>query len=245
MSLPKSSLNGNFPDNSEFQLTDSMKAQDGLTKKAIQGTAVEGKSNAFTEARDTIFRPDGESVGSTIMETVVAPAVRNLASNVIGSFTDILVDSLNRIIFRNDPNGSPTKYNSRGGGYIPYGSNSIFSSNPTGYYNVTNGTTGYSSNRNSQGFSNPSPNIPNRYSNIILENRGEAESFIDDLLYTVRQYQSISVANVYAKLDWASSFQDTKWGWTPETLNENTIVKRRVANGCWRVQLPRPIALDI
>ena len=242
MSLPKSSLNGNFPDNSEFQLTDSIKTPEGLTKKAIVGKAVEGKSNALVEARDTLLRPDGESVGSTIMETVVTPAIRTLASNVVGSFFDILSDSLNRIIFRNDPTGLPTKYSRGGSGYNAYGS--IFN-NATGYYNVTPSNPSYRSAPNGQVSVGPSPNIPNRYSNIILENRGEAESFIDDLLYTVRQYQSISVANVYAKLDWTSTFQDTKWGWTPDILNEQTIIKRRVANGCWRVQLPRPVALDI
>lgn len=246
MSLPKSSLNGNFPDNSEFQLSDSMSAPDELNRKVIEGKAVEGKSNVFTQARDTMLYPDGESVGSTIMETVVTPAIRNLASNVVGSFFDIVVDSINRMIFKDDPTGGPTggKY-VRGGGinYVSYGS--VF--NSSGYYRdiSPSAPSGYRNSLNSQAPMSANPTIPNRYSNIIFESRGDAETFIDNLLDTVNRYQTVNVANVYAQLGWPSSFQDTKWGWTPDQLNPGTIIKRRVANGAWRIQLPRPIALDI
>ena len=242
MSLPKSSLNGNFPDNSDFQLTDSIKTAEGLTKKVIQGKAIEGKSNALTAAKDSFLYHDGESIGSTIMETVVLPAAKNLASNVVGSFFDIVVDSINNIIFKDDPTHARGSSYTKGTGYVGY--SSIFNNN-SGYYNVTPGSSGYRSSINNQAISPASPTIPNRYNNIILENRGEAETFIDDLLDTVNRYQAISVANVYAKLDWASTFQDTKWGWTPDILNPNTIVKRRVANGAWRIILPRPVAIDI
>lgn len=247
MSLPKSSINGNFPDNSEFQLSDSMKSQDALTKKVIQGKAIEGKNNALTAARDSIFYQDGESIGSTIMETVVNPAIRELTSNIVGSFFDIIKESIDRIIFKDDPYRMPvTRYSRMGGGNnynVPY--SSIFNPNNS-YYNVGPGYNRGTMYNNNQVIPAPnSPTIPNRYNNIILENRGEAETFIDDLLFTVNQYQSISVANVYAKLDWPSTFQDTKWGWTPDILNPSTIIKRRVANGAWRVTLPKPVPVDI
>lgn len=240
-SIPKSSLNGNFPDNSDFQLNDTLKSQEGLTKKVISGKAVEGKSNAFTQARDNLLYPNGESVGSTIMETVVNPAIRDLTSNIVGSFFDIIKESINRMIYKDDPTWTPGPRSTRGGNnaqYVPFGT--YFNNN--GYYSVTN-----SSSVRNNSFTNqaaPPPNIANRWNNIILENRGETETFIDDLLYTVNQYQMISVANVYAKLDWISTFQDTKWGWTPDILNAQTIIKRRVSNGAWRIILPKPIPLD-
>ena len=247
MSVPKSSINGNFPDNSDFQLNDSTKSQEDLSKKVIQGKAIEGKSNVFTAARDQILYPNGESVGSTIMESVVNPALRDLTSNIVGSFFDIIVESINRMIYKDDPmRQGPTRYTRGGsGGYVPFGS--VFNS-ASGYRDISPGAgyTRISGSSSNQAFSAaPSPTISNRYNNIILENRGEAETFIDDLLYTVNQYQSISVANVYAKLDWPSTFQDTKWGWTPDILNISTIQKRRVSNGAWRIILPRPIPVDV
>lgn len=241
MSMPKSSLNGNFPDNSNFQSSSAI-SQENLTKKVIQGKAIEGKSNAFTNARDSLLYPNGESVGSTIMDSVVEPALKDLASNVVGSFFDIIVETINRMIFKDDPVRQPTGRYSRGGRnqYVPF--SSVFNSN-SGYYNVTPGTgSSYNSN---QSIPANSPTIANRYNNIILENRGEAETFIDDLLWTVNQYQMITVANVYSKLDWVSQFQDTKWGWTPDTLNERTIIKRRISNGAWRIILPAPRPIDI
>ena len=245
MSIPKSSLDSEFPDNSNFQATDSLKAQDTLNKKAIQGKAIEGKTNALSTVKDTLLYHDGESIGSTVMESVVAPAMRDLSSKIVGSIFDMIVDSINRMIYKDDPTraGQRTggRYARGGNGYVPY--SSIFN-NTTGYYNVTPSAPvrGYN---NAPTVLPANPTIPNRYSNIILENRGEAETFVDDILYHVNQYQSISVANVYAKLDWPSTFQDTKWGWTPDILNQSTIIKRRVNGGMWRVILPRPIALDI
>lgn len=247
MSIPKSSLNGSFPDNSDFQLNDTLKSQDGLNKKVIQGKAVEGKSNAFTTARDNILYPNGESIGSTIMESVVSPALKDMASNAVGSLFDIIKDSIDRIIFKDEaatrvPGARYTR--SRGGDqYVPFASynNSIFN-NPSGYYNVGPGGTTRSNTYNNQVA--PPINVANRWNNIILANRGEAETFIDDLLYTVNQYQIISLANVYAKLDWPSTHTETKWGWTPDILNVNTIIKRRVANGAWRIILPKPIAIE-
>lgn len=241
MSMPKSSLNGNFPDNSNFQNSSTI-SQENLTRKVIQGKAIEGKSNALTAARDNLLYPNGESVGSTIMDSVVEPALKDLASNVVGSFFDIIVETINRMIFKDDPVRTPTSRYARGGRnqYVPFGS--VFNNN-SGYYNITPGYTG--THTGNQSMPAASPTIANRYNNIILENRGEAETFIDDLLWTVNQYQMISVANVYSKLDWVSSFQDTKWGWTPDTLNENTIVKRRISNGAWRIILPAPRPIDI
>lgn len=246
MSIPRSSLDGSFPDNSEFQLTDSLKSQEDLNKKVIQGTAKEAKSNVLTTARDTLLYHDGESIGSTVMDTVVAPAVRELSSNIVRSIFDMILESIDRIIFKDDPvRQHPTRYQRGGNGYVSYGS--IFSSNPNGYYNVSPSAPSYSRGfNNNQAYpANPAPVLSGSINNIILENRGEAETFIDDLLFTVNQYQSISVANVKAKLDWPSQYQDTKWGWTPATLNPNTIIKRRIAGGAWRIMLPKPEALDI
>ena len=246
MSIPRSSLDGSFPDNSEFQLTDSLKSQEDLNKKVIQGTAKEAKSNALTVARDTLLYHDGESIGSTVMDTVVAPAVRELSSNIVRSIFDMILESIDRIIFKDDPvRQHPTRYQRGGNGYVSYGS--VFSNRPTGYYDVTPNSTSYG---RGIGFSQvpnsiPAPTVTGSINNIILENRGEAETFVDDLLFTVNQYQSISVANVKAKLDWPSQYQDTKWGWTPTTLNPNTIIKRRISGGAWRIILPRPEALDI
>ena len=254
MSIPRSSLDGSFPDNSEFQLTDSLKSQEDLNKKVIQGTAKEAKSNVLTTARDTLLYHDGESIGSTVMDTVVAPAVRELSSNIVRSIFDMILESIDRIIFKDDPvRQHPTRYQRGGNGYVPYGS--IFSSNPSGYYNVSPNTSNFNRNvNNPTNFTSPLSTSIMSVCNIIFEpdpklneksSRGRVDAFIDDLLFTVNQYQSISVANVKAKLEWPSQSQDTKWGWTPATLNPNTIIKRRMAGGAWRVMLPKPEALDI
>lgn len=247
MGIPKSSLDNSFPDNSDFQLSgkDSLN-QDGLTRKVISGKAVEGKQNAVTNARDNLLYKNGESIGSEIMDNVVVPAVRDLSANIVGSIFETIVDSITSFIYKDDPTRRPQvggRY-TRGGtnGYVGY--SSIFN-NTGGYYNVSS-YGGASYNNSSQVVPNlPPPNLRSRYNNIILENLGEAETFVDDLLYTVNQYQSISVANVYTKLGWPSyDFQDTKWGWTPAILNKDTIIKRRLSGGKRRIILPNPVALE-
>ena len=246
MGIPRSSLNDFSFDNPDMQPLDSLKSQEELNKKVIQGTAKQAKSNVLTTARDTFLYHDGESIGSTVMDTVVAPAVRELSSNIVRSIFDMILESIDRIIFKDDPvRQHPTRYQRGGNGYAPYGS--IFNNNTSGYYNVSPSAPSYGRGFNSaQNYtSTPAPTITGSINNIILENRGEAETFVDDLLFTVNQYQSISVANVKAKLDWPSQYQDTKWGWTPATLNPNTIIKRRVSGGAWRIILPKPEALDI
>lgn len=245
--IPKSSLDGAFPDNSEFQLTnEGTKPQPQSDKPGI---AVKGKSNALTTARDTLLYRDGESIGSTIMETVVAPTVRDLISNIVGSIFDSILEGINGVIYKDDPYHQPgqNRYYRGGNGYVPY--SSVFNSNPTGYYNVTPAPVRNSNRMGSSQIGNPNPMPPNRgsYNNIIFPDRGTADSFIKDIIDYVNQYQSESVSAVYSHqyLNWPCMSQDTKWGWTPDLLNANTIIKRRIAGGMWRVILPRPISLDI
>lgn len=77
------------------------------------------------------------------------------------------------------------------------------------------------------------------FTEIILEDRGEAQDVVDRLSEYVDQYDVVSVGELYQMVGIVGSFQDDKWGWSD--LAGTRIV--RVRDG-YLIDLPRPMELD-
>lgn len=74
---------------------------------------------------------------------------------------------------------------------------------------------------------------------IIFETRAEAQEVLEKMYETLEEYHLVSVADLYAMLDWSSTHTDQKWGW--EDLHGSDI---RITRGGYILVLPKTIALD-
>lgn len=52
------------------------------------------------------------------------------------------------------------------------------------------------------------------YDDIILDNRGEAEEVLDRMFELVREYDLVSVADLYDLVGLTGNYTDNKYGWT-------------------------------
>jgi len=74
---------------------------------------------------------------------------------------------------------------------------------------------------------------------IILATRVEAETVLDRMYDLLRDYEMVSVSDLYSLLGLSSSYTDQKWGWT----NLQSCDIRRVRDG-YVLILPKTVPLD-
>lgn len=74
---------------------------------------------------------------------------------------------------------------------------------------------------------------------ILLATRIEAETVLDRMYDLLREYDMVSVSDLYSLLGLSSTYIDQKWGWT--NLQSSDI--RRVRDG-YILILPKTISLD-
>lgn len=79
------------------------------------------------------------------------------------------------------------------------------------------------------------------FDEIILDSRAEAEAVLDNLYELVSRFDAATVADLYELVGISGSgYTDSSWGWTSLRGSE----ARRVRNGGYLLDLPRPIQLD-
>lgn len=74
---------------------------------------------------------------------------------------------------------------------------------------------------------------------ILLATRPEAELVIDRMYDLLRDYEVVTVADLYSLVGLSSSYTDRKWGWTDLQSSE----VRRVRDG-YILVLPKTVSLD-
>lgn len=74
---------------------------------------------------------------------------------------------------------------------------------------------------------------------IILDDKGEAEFLLDNLLNEIDQYHKAYVSDLYQMIGKTTTFLDTEYGW--ESLGKASV--RRVHEG-YLLDLPKPVKLD-
>lgn len=77
------------------------------------------------------------------------------------------------------------------------------------------------------------------YRNIVLLNRSDAESVIDQLHRRIDKYGAVSIAELFDLIDEPSNYNDNNWGWT----DERDIGIRRVSRG-YLIDVREAIYLD-
>lgn len=77
------------------------------------------------------------------------------------------------------------------------------------------------------------------FNEIVIDERAKAEEVIDSLMDALRQYGSVSVADLYDLVGITGSFTDDKWGW----YDLRGASTRRVRDG-WLLVLPATAVLE-
>jgi hypothetical protein len=73
---------------------------------------------------------------------------------------------------------------------------------------------------------------------LLFPSRVEAEAVLERMFDVLEKYQAVTVADLYAMIEWSSNHIDHKWGW--EDLHNASV--QRVRDG-YVLNLSRPIAL--
>lgn len=206
--MPSSSLN--LPSNSQTTIPEMepVEQERPKVKKVIKGKVVTKKKSIGRKFADTFIGEDVQDVKGYILQDVLVPAIKDTISDVVTGGIEMLLFG-----------------ERRGRGGRSYSTNSR-----TSYNSMYNRSTQSSARRHTdrRGYSSHAVN------DIILESRGEAEQVLGDMLDAIKDYGSVSVADLYDMVGETGVFTDNNWGW----FDLGNASVRRVREG-YLLVLPR------
>ena len=177
--------------------------------KIVSGSVKTKKKSMGRKLTDSIFSEDATNVKSYILADVIVPAAKKLIS-------DIVKDGIEMVLY-----GSTGGKRSKGfrGDYISY---NRFSDrrDERPYPSDSRSRTVYS------------------YEDIILENRGEAESVLSTLDDLIEMYGQVTVMDLYDLVGISGNYTDDKYGWT----NLRNAEPVRCRDG-YMLRLPKAVPL--
>lgn len=185
-----------------------------VIKPVVTKGVKEKQPSLGAKVKESIVGDDARSVSEYLLMDVVIPATKRTISDVVSQGID-------RLLFgevRSRPRSGETRYTS-------YSARSRYASEPRSIYSEPR-TMSYRS------------RAQHDFSDLIIEDRGEAEAVIDQLGNIIDQYSVATVADLYDLVGISSSFTDRKWGW--DDIRGAEI--RRARDG-YLLILPRPIAI--
>lgn len=200
-----------FPSNSLNKKTVVPKSE--RIKKIVTGE-VTRKKRPFTKTLvDDFIAEDAKSVGSYVVQDVIIPATKNM-------LLDMAQKGLHRMLWGTDGGGTARSWGAEPRQRMNY---TRFSSEPK---------------REERRSLPQKTRAMHKFDDIILEDRGEAESVIDLMNELLADYENVSVGDLYEALGYNSDPQSEKWGWT--SLQGAGV--KRVSSG-YILILPKPVAL--
>lgn len=182
---------------------------------------VEKKNESFKD----MVKNNLPSIKEYIIMDVLIPAGKKAISDVIGSSSDIFVDTIDTILFGE----KRSRRNRRG------------SSSRTSYYKYYEERDrdrryrdrDYDRDRNRlRGYD---------FDDIILETRRDAEEVLDRMEDLIDTYKIVSVADFYDLVGISGNYTDNKYGWT--NLRNARVERLRHEDG-YILKLPKALPLD-
>lgn len=169
------------------------------------------KKSFWHKVYDEFITEDGESVGDYILIDVLVPAIKKTIS-------DIVTNGIDMILF-----GGTTNRNSN-----------------RNYYTRPSYSNYYDQNqRNSNGYPRQKTFGGYEFREIIFDNRGEADSVLNELNDIIRRYGFAKVADFYDLVGVSCSYTDNNYGWSD--LRYANIIRQREG---YSISLPKPIPID-
>jgi hypothetical protein len=214
-----------YPSNSrikrEREILSTTTGNNDIQKKVSRvttGNVIIKKKSLADRFAQTFFGDDTKSVGSYILYDVLVPAAKSAISDMITGGIEMLLygeSRSNRI--RRDKDRS----------YVSYQS----------YYKGRDRDRDRDRDRERQ---EPTRNrARQRFDDIIVDTRKDAEEVLDNLLEIIQKYNVASVADFYDLVGLNGDWSDYKYGW--DNLSQAQIA--RVREG-YTFIFPRPIPLE-
>jgi hypothetical protein len=211
--MPKLPVRDDFPSNSIA----SDKSEDEYPvvepKRIVKGRILRKKKTLTSSFSEAFFGDQAENVVGYVLSEIVLPSIKTLISDMIGSSVDMFLFGENRTSSRGRKKGG-------NGSVISYGSF---------YQNIS------AAKNNRPGF-----RPGHRFDDIILEDRGEAQDVLDNLIDLLDTYDQVSIGDLNELVGLEGKHTDNKYGWT----NLSKADVRRV-NGGYLLDLPRPVELEL
>lgn len=207
-----------FPSNSKS--SQPPKPEEKVVESVVTGEATSRKKSIGRRLREVLIGGDTKSVINYIVTDVLIPQAKDMLTEAVSSGVERLIYGDSR---------SPGRYGRRpssGPGPTNYTQYSGRGNNPIGR----------------QGMQDRRPNATvttQSIDDILLATRIEAETVVDRMFDLLRDYESVSVADLHSLLGWSSQFTDQKWGW----IDLQGAGVRRVREG-YVLALPKTVPLD-
>jgi hypothetical protein len=207
-----------FPSNSKNPQKPA--PEDKNIESVVSGEVASRKKPLGRRLREVFIGGDTKSVAHYVITDVLIPQAKDMLSEAVSQGFERLIYGDNR------PGGrrSGSRYTSPGPtNYTRY---AVRGNNPIGRQMREDPRT-------------PANLRAHEMDDILLATRVEAETVIDRMYDLLREYEMVSVSDLYSLLGLSSSYTDQKWGWT----DLKSLDIRRVRDG-YILILPKTIPLD-
>ena len=177
-------------------------------------------SGILSRVKNSFFAADMDNIGNYLLETVVYPSCKDLASNLVDSVLGNIITMKDILIY------GETKNHSRNKGYTNY--SGVF----RGSASNQNSTIIHSSNAIRRGTSYD-------LSAITYDYLDDAKSVLNEICSILLDYDAVTVANFLEASNLTPKPIDYKWGWT-----NLATAKIRPIGSEWYIDMPKPIYLE-
>jgi|ERR1043165_5870873 hypothetical protein len=193
--------------------------EDKNIESVVSGEVASRKKTLGRRLRDVFIGGDTKSVVHYVIADVLIPQAKDMLSEAVSQ-------GFERLIYGDSRPGrrAGSRYTSPGPtNYTRY---AVRGNNPIGRQPREDPRA-------------PTTLRPHDMDDILLATRVEAETVVDRMYDLLREYEMVSVSDLYSLLGLSSSYTDQKWGWT----NLQSLDIRRVRDG-YILNLPKTIPLD-
>jgi hypothetical protein len=208
-----------FPSNSVKSKKEKMSTDETpkKVKRIVSGQVSKKRNSLGNSITQTLFGNDAKSVVSYIFYDVLIPAAKTTLSEMVSGGIEMLLFG--------ESTGRRSSRNERGQTYVSYGK----------YYR--------SGDRRSERIARSDTPFRSlaraKYEDVVIEDRGEAEDVLENLVDLIDQYNQATLADFYDLVGMESTFADNSYGWT--NLGRAQVI--RVRDG-YTIIFPKPRQLD-
>ena len=191
-------------------------------RQKLEPVAKGKKLEKKNESLKDMVKNNMPSIKEYIVMDILIPSAKRAVSEIIGSSSDIFVDTIDTILFgekRSRRRGSSSRtsyykyYEDRERGRDRYRDRERDRSRVRGY----------------------------EFEDIVLETRREAEEVLDRMEDLIDTYKIVSVADLYDLVGISGNYTDNKYGWT--NLRNARVESLRHGDG-YILKLPKALPLD-
>lgn len=208
-----------FPSNS--QNSQPPKFADKVVESVVTSEVASRKKSLGRRLREILIGGDTKSVAAYVIADVLIPQAKDMLAEAVSS-------GFERLIYGEDRRPG-RRYGARpssGSGPTNYTSYSARGNNPIGRQNSED--------------RRPTATVKTQsLDDILFATRVEAETVVSRMYDILRDYEAVSVSDLYSLINWTPAYTDQKWGWTD--LHGTDV--RRVRDG-YVLILPKIINLD-